>query len=179
MATFDILDNSARKSHGRVNLSDGTETSSLEKYPGFSYEKTAEDNFQNDMLRGNWEKDSLSSAFFSSKNVNVIQNLIRRTVYEKSKSKGYVIDDQSVDELKIIMRAMFLQYARHSGSVSIQAQINDLNNRVVDWSVPHILSAVDHYFYYLKDIDTLPTPMALPVSLGKSGIKSNLFNPLL
>jgi hypothetical protein len=76
-----------------------------------------------------------------------------------------------VDELKIIMRAIFYQYARNLPN-DIAGQVKDLDDRVTAWSVPHILSAVDHYMYYVKDIDTLPLPMALPVNLTRSGSKS-------
>jgi hypothetical protein len=130
------------------------------------------------MLRGNWEHSPLSDAFFSKQNIEAIQSNIRREVYNKSQPKGYVIDDQSVDELKIIMRAIFYQYARNLPN-DIAGQVKDLNDRVAAWSVPHILSAVDHYMYYIKDIDTLPLPMALPVNLTRSGSKSLPFNTFI
>jgi hypothetical protein len=173
---------------GRVNLSapasaggpgsalgDGTKA---DGFPGFGYQKTAEDKFTGDMLRGNWEHSPLSDAFFSKQNIEVIQNNIRRDVYNKSHPKGYVIDDQSVDELKIIMRAMYYQYARNMPT-NIAGQVKELNDRVSSWSVPHILSAVDHYVYYLKDIETLPTPMARPVNLTRSGSKTLPFNTFM
>jgi hypothetical protein len=125
-----------------------------------------------------WEKTPLSESFFSQKNAVIIQNEIKRQVYEKSHPKGYIIDDQSTDELKIIMRAMYYQYARNLPN-DIQGQIADLNRRVANWSVPHILSAVDHYMYYLKDIDTLPVPLARPVHLSRSGSKTLPFNTFM
>lgn len=173
---------------GRVNLSappsaggsgtalgDGTQAGT---FPGFGYERTAETQFTGDMLRGNWEKTSLSEAFFSQQNATIIQNEIKRQVYNKSQPKGYVIDDQSVDELKIIMRAIYYQFARNLPT-DIPGQIADLNKRVADWSVPHILSAVDHYVYYLKDIDTMPVPLARPVHLSRSGSKSLPLNTFM
>jgi hypothetical protein len=173
---------------GRVNLSappsaggsgtalgDGTKAGS---FSGFGYKRTTETDFTADMLRGNWEKTPLSESFFSQKNAVIIQNEIKRQVYEKSHPKGYIIDDQSTDELKIIMRAMYYQYARNLPN-DIQGQIADLNRRVANWSVPHILSAVDHYMYYLKDIDTLPVPLARPVHLSRSGSKTLPFNTFM
>jgi len=156
-------------------LGDGTKANS---FSGFGYERTAETQFTGDMLRGNWEVTPLSEGFFSQKNVMIIQNEIKRQVFDKSQPKGYVIDDQSVDELKIIMRAIYYQYARNLPN-DIVGQIADLNKRVADWSVPHILSAVDHYFYYIKDIDTLPVPIARPVNLGRAGSKSLPFNTFM
>jgi hypothetical protein len=156
-------------------LGDGTKA---DAFPGFGYQRTSEVSFEKDMLRGNWSTNSLSDSFFSRKNVSVIQNLIRRDVYEKSQPKGYLIDDQSVDELKIIMRALYLQYARNHPH-DIPGQVAELNKRVADWSVPHILSAVDHYQYYLQDIETLPVPLARSVHMSRAGTKSKPLDPFM
>jgi hypothetical protein len=162
------------KSSGRVS-NPGEDTKNL---PGFGYERKAENNFQADMLRGNWEHSPLSDAFFSQQNITKIQSLIRREVYDKSQPKGYIIDEQSVDELKIIMRALYYQYAKNL-PYDISGQVEELNKNVIQWSVPHILSAVDHYIYYLKDIDTLPLPIAHPVHLSRSGTRSLPFNQFM
>jgi hypothetical protein len=129
------------------------------------------------MLRGNWESTPISESFFSAHNVKRLQQLIRKGVYDKSSSK-YVIDDQSVDELKIIMRAIYYQYARNMPQ-DIASQVNDLNQKVVDWSVPHILSAVDHYYFYLNDISHLPKPMAHPQHLSSAGTRSLPMQPFM
>lgn len=163
--------------NGRVNLSAIGKGSSapisdtFQGIPGFDYQKTAETNFQMDMLRGNWEDTTLSSAFFNANNVKTVQNLIRRKVYEKSKTKGYVIDNQSVDELKIIMRATYLQYGRNLPT-NIPQQVQELNERVANWSVPHILSAVEHYMYYLDDISHMPVPMEHAVNVNRTGTRT-------
>jgi len=146
--------------------------------PGFTSETGVETDFQADMLRGNWEVTPVSTAFFSAENVKRIQQLIRKGVFDRSQPKGYVIDDQSTDELKIIMRAIYYQYARNMPS-DIRSQVEDLNRKVVEWSVPHVLSAVDHYFFYLKDISHMPVPLAQPQHLSRAGTKSLPMNPFL
>jgi hypothetical protein len=146
--------------------------------PGFATQTAVESDFQGDMLRGNWEKTPVSSAFFSSENIERIQQLIRKGVYDRSTPKGYVIDKQSVDELKIIMRAIYYQYARNLPN-DIAGQVADLNKKVVDWSAPHILSAVDHYHYYLNDISHMPIPLSQPQHLSKAGTKSLPMNPFM
>jgi hypothetical protein len=42
----------------------------------------------------------------------------------------------------------------------------------VDWSVPRILSEVDQYNYYLKDISHLPIPLQQPISMSGAGTRS-------
>lgn len=141
-------------------------------YPGFFQHQTqTEQVFENDMLRGNWATTPVSRAFFSRENVTNLQNAIRKEVYTRSQPKGYVIDEQSVDELKIIMRAMYLQYAKNLPN-DVVRQVGELNKMVLDWSVPHILSAVDHYYYYIKDISQLPVPLSRSVHMSSAGIKS-------
>uniref|UniRef100_A0A6C0LMN4 Minor capsid protein P8 central region domain-containing protein n=1 Tax=viral metagenome TaxID=1070528 RepID=A0A6C0LMN4_9ZZZZ len=164
--------------NGRVNLSPSASASGSAAVPGFTYRTSVEDSFAADALRGNWEVTPLASAFFSRSNVIVIQNLIRKQVYEKSGPKKYIIDDQSVDELTIIMRTMYLQYAQNL-PYGVADQIHSLNTLVANWSVPHIMSAVDHYNYYLNDISHMPVPLARSVSLSSAGTKSLPLNPFV
>lgn len=163
--------------NGRVNLAARSSAGGQapEDFPGYKYQTTAEKGFETDMLRGNWETTPVSQAFFNPDNIKLLQNAIRRYVFEKSQPKGYVIDDQSVDELKIIMRAIYYQYARNL-PFDVPAQVNDLNDKVVAWSGPHVMSAVDHYYYYLNDISHMPVPMQQPQSLSSAGTKSLPFN---
>ncbi len=163
--------------NGRVAFAQDTGRSSI-AVPGFETQTAVEKKFQADMLRGNWESSPLSDAFFSAENVRRLQALIRKTVYDRSQPKGYVIDEQSVDELKIIMRAIYLQYARNLPS-NLAAQLGDLNQKVIDWSVPHILSAVDHYQYYIEDISKMPVPLAQPQHLSSAGTRSLPMNPFM
>ena len=167
--------NSPAGQNGRVTFDNNDLTAMI---PGFATDTTVERNFQTDMLRGNWEKSGVSGVFFSAKNVEVIQNSIRKSVYERSQPKGYIIDKQSIDELKIIMRAIYLQYARNLPT-GIAEQVADLNKKVCDWSVPHILSAVDHYHFYINDISHLPIPLAHMQHLSSAGTKSLPSNPFI
>ena len=161
--------------NGRVAFS---QTEVHVSVPGFETDTVVERDFQNDMLRGNWEKSPVSAAFFSADNVDLIQNSIRKEVYDRSKPKNYVIDKQSVEELKIIMRATYLQYARNLPN-NIASQVEDLNRKVMDWAVPHILSAVDHYFFYLDDISHLPVPLPHMQHLSSAGTRSLPANPFV
>jgi hypothetical protein len=166
--------------NGRISLSVRTSAggSAPSEFKGYQYETTSEQNFETDMIRGNWETTPVSKLFFSRENIQTIQNSIRKTVFEKSQPKGYVIDDQSVDELKMIMRAMYYQYARNA-TFDVAGQVTELDQRVVDWSVPHILSAVDHYHYYLQDISHMPVPLSQSVNLSRAGTKSLPQNPYM
>jgi hypothetical protein len=165
--------------NGRVNFNRSIlSAGGSANVPGFQTHTETEESFKNDMLRGNWESTPLSTAFFSRDNIDRIQNAIRKGVFERSQPKGYVIDKQSADDLKIIMRAIYYQYARNLPN-DVAGQIADLNQKVEDWSVPHILSAVDHYHYYINDISHMPIPLAQPKSLSGAGTRSMPMQPFM
>jgi hypothetical protein len=103
--------------------------------------------------------------------MNALQNAIRREVYEKSKEKQWVIGPQDIDELKIIMRALYLRYALNLPD-NVQRQVEDLNRTVLDYTVPKIMSEVWAYHEYLKDISHMPVPIDRPVSMSSAGSKS-------
>lgn len=167
--------------NGRVNLASPPNTGvqpTVDSLPGFGYQTVAEKGFINDMLRGNLQKDQVSSAFFTPANVARIQAEIKRGVYLRSGPKKYVIDDQDVDEIKIIMRALYLQYSKNN-DYNIQGQVNDLNQMVVDWAVPRILSEIDQHLYFLNDISHMPVPLAQPMSMSGAGTRSLPYQPFM
>ena len=159
--------------NGRVNLSapSGPGGAGSAEVPGFSHRTTTESVFATDALRGNWEVTPLSQAFFSKDNATSLQASIRKAVYDLSGPKQYLIDNQSADELTIIMRTMYLQYSQNL-PYDLPGQVAELNEKVIKWSAPHILSAVDHYHYYLKDISHMPVPLARSVHLSSAGTKT-------
>jgi hypothetical protein len=164
------------KTPGRVNLN--TNTASGPQVPAFIFQHkvTPDTGAEADLTRGNWEQNALSHAYFSVANMSRVQHMIRRAVYERSGERRWEIDDQSIDELKIIMRAMYLQYARNSLSESVESQVAELNSIVLEWCVPRIMSEITSYMMYLNDITAMPVPMAHPVSMSSAGTKSGTFN---
>lgn len=144
---------------------------------GFGYRTQVEDNADENLLRGNWGTNTLSKGFFSPENTKALQNGIRRGVYVRSGEK-FLIDEQDSDELQIIMRSMFLQYAKNL-ETDIPGQIRELNALVIDWAVPRILSEVSMYQYYLNDISKMPTPLSHPVAMTSAGTKSLPFRQFM
>lgn len=144
--------------------------------PGFGFNTVAEPSFVGDMLRGNQDPSELACKFFTPNNVRTIQESIRRGVLARSGPKKYVIDDQDVDEIKIIMRGIYYQYAKNN-LFDIQGQIDELNKLIIDWAVPRIMSEIDHYQYYLKDISHLPIPIQQPMSMSSAGTRSLPLQP--
>ena len=109
----------------------------------------------------------LTFLFFSKKNVSNIQSLIRYSVFKES---GNSIDNQSVNELLIIMRSIFLDYSAHPPPITEEMssvfknellkqytkEVSRLNEIVVNTIVPKIVSQIVSYMYYLKDSSESP-----------------------
>ena len=135
----------------RTNLIDDKKTYKF--IPSYSMEKNPETNtrFVSDAVKGVYEKNLLSIAFFSKLNIQKIQNKIRYTVWKMSKEQ-MIIAEQSEAELKIIMRSIFFQYSRNKPT-QIKEQINQLNNIVVDNIAEKLFSNTRQYIQYLKDVN--------------------------
>jgi hypothetical protein len=158
--------------NGRVNLS-GRQSTTF-SVPGFGYRTDTVQSEADDAVRGNLQVTPLNQSYFSPANVQIVQNKIRREVYERSNGE-FLIDPQSADELMIVMRAMYLQYGKNLPT-NIAAQISELNQIVADWCVPKIVAEASMHKTYLNDIQHLPVPMAHPVMLTKTGSKSATFD---
>ncbi len=119
-------------------------------------------------LNGSWSNTPLSDTFFSRENINMLQNGLRYGVYEKSNNQ-FVIGNQNNDELKIIMRSIFLQNSKNLPT-NITEQIVNLNNKVLDYGVNQVYGEVESYMKYKRDASSLVSPMDLP-SLTKENNK--------
>jgi len=107
------------------------------------------------------EPDLLSKVYFSAENIQILQNGLRAGVYAKSGNQ-IVVPPQNLDQLKIIMRSIFLQYAEHKPD-NIRGQIERLNSLVLDYAVPNVYNESIGYLKYLQDKSTLVVPMELPL----------------
>jgi hypothetical protein len=114
-----------------------------------------------DAMTGNWYDTCLSTAFFSAQNIKIIQNGIRVGVYQKSNHQ-YIIDNQNEDELKIIMRSIFLQNSKNLAT-NIPQQISALNQMVFDYAINQVYGESEGYMKYKRDASTLVVPLALPI----------------
>ena len=114
-----------------------------------------------DAMTGNWYDTALSVAFFSAQNIKILQNGIRFGVFRQSNGQ-YIISEQNNDELKVVMRSVFLQNSQNLPT-SIPAQIARLNQLVLDYSVSQVHGEAMGYMKYKQDASTLVIPLAHPV----------------
>ena len=124
----------------------------------------------------------LTFLFFSDKNIINIQNLIKLNVH---KQINYIIDDQSNNELMIIMRSIFLEYSLHPALISEEMseterqilfkkytnEVDRLNQIVVREIIPKIVSQIQQYVDYLRDASQQPYYMDKPKNESVKGQK--------
>ena len=118
-----------------------------------------------DALMGNWSPTNLSRAFFSKGNVVILQNGIRANVYKQTKK---VIAYQNEDNLKVVMRSIFLQHSANL-PMSITEQIVALNQKVYDYCVPSVVNELEGYIKYKRDISTMAVPIDRPIYSSMRG----------
>jgi hypothetical protein len=139
--------------NGRINL-EGPDI----KHQFEMFDKIPVESYSfHDAMTGNFYKTELSNLFFSSKNIDIIQNGIRAEVYRLSKNK-HIIDRQNQDELNTIMRSIFLSNSKNLPN-DITSQIETLNNNVINEISPKLLGEVIGYLNYRRDISQIPAPL--------------------
>ena len=109
----------------------------------------------------------VSSLFFSQHNVDTLQNGIRFSVYTRTNHEK-VIGRQSDLELRVVMRSIYLQYARHL-PYRVVDQVKELNTKVLDFAVPRILVELNQYLNYKTDVSHLPVPLEHSKNVSSKG----------
>jgi hypothetical protein len=123
---------------------------------------------------GNQQRSKLSDMYYSQTNIDFLQNAIINQIYKKTSGK-YRIVKQNEDELVIVMKSIYLQYARNS-DVDIQLQINALNKHVLDYCVDNVYVNLLQYVKYIDDITKEQTVIDRPQNVDVKGNKTLMPN---
>jgi hypothetical protein len=127
-------------------------------------------NTKETILYGTLTRSTLSDTFFSKENMKILQNSLRYRVYAASGGE-YVIGEQDNTELTIIMRSMYLMYSKNL-PYNIKEQIQELNQQVINYILPKIVSEIKQWIFYTSDIQRLPQPIDLPRNLSNKGTRT-------
>lgn len=132
-------------------------------------ERSSTNTGYDDAVTGNWEDTNLSRAFFSKKNIEIIQNGIRAGVYSLSNGR-YNVGPQDETNLKVIMRSIFLQNASNFPDF-ITEQIVTLNKLVLQYCIKDVYNEAEAYLKYKNDVSNLAVPMKRPAFVSNKGDK--------
>jgi len=128
-------------------------------------------NMANDALKGIHCKSKLSNLFFSDKNIQRIQKMIKKKVFEDTKGKFRLDVDQEYKDVYIVMRAIFLEHARNLPSQEIR-QCKRLNEKVINEIVPPMLTEIKQYYGYMREINKPLTPIPREINVNNAGRKT-------
>jgi hypothetical protein len=120
-----------------------------------------------------YDSTPLILAYFSNKNINNLQNLLRYNIYQEIKM---VVDKQSRDELVAVMQSIYIMNARHPQlpqkrfTKALQKEYTmellRLNEITIRRMLPHVISAIQQHVDYIRDITNPASRMYLdkPIS---------------
>ena len=108
----------------------------------------------------------LEETFFSDRNIQLINKNLINIVLKKTNGL-YRIAEQSSQSLTIVMRYIFIEYARFL-PYDIPGQIKELNDRVLDEILPGVISNAEQKIGYLKDIENPLRVIALPMNTSNN-----------
>tara|TARA_B110000259_G_scaffold12832_1_gene13654 strand:- start:16152 stop:16652 length:501 start_codon:yes stop_codon:yes gene_type:complete len=149
--------------NGRVNIlgpNISTKFSMMDKIP-----VTTNTDYGN-VLTGTFERTPLSDAYFSIANITIIQNAMRKGVYDKSGGK-IMVDNQPQDQIVSVMRSFFFQHSKNLPT-NVSKQITDLNSFVIKFCINSVFSEAVAYLKYKEDSSKMHVPMAAPIYANKA-----------
>jgi hypothetical protein len=110
--------------------------------------------------------DLMKEAFFSLENMDIIQNRIIISVYLKS-DKTLRVNKIKNETLLQVMNSIWTNFCRFL-PYDLKEQIDELDNRVVEYIVPLLLKESQFYFNYLRDSDRTNLPqLDRPIMINK------------
>lgn len=113
------------------------------------------------------ESTPLSTAFFSGANVEALQMSFAQHVGDAT---GLSLSRQDDPSLLVIMQYVFVEHARNEAD-GVERQVADLNDHVLAICLPQIMTGLQSYLRYIKDIATLPVPLDRAQSMDIKGTK--------
>lgn len=122
----------------------------------FKMQENNEPSSYEEAIKGEVECNILAKVFFSKDNLQYLQDNLRVGVFEMSK-RTIAIPDQNVDNLKIIMKKVYFQYANHEDDV--KGEIKRLDDLILKSIIPEVYNAAIAYNKFKRDMSTLPVPL--------------------
>ena len=153
--------------NGRISNLEGN---NLISYDFFNETRSDPNAFRTQAIKNIHSESRVSNLFFSKENMDILQDGIRFVIFKKTKE---VISKQSEPELQVIMRSIYLQYAKNLNTNIIE-QVKDLNSKVLDYTVSYIANQIHNYKIYTNDITNMPIPLERSKNMSSAGTK-NLF----
>ena len=169
----------------RKNIFKELEISKLESPGSFNFtldDKSLSGSNTRFLFKNLYGETPLTFLFFSEDNIHNLQNLTKMLVY---KEMNYVISEQNVTDLQIVMRSIFLSLSEHPPLIDetmskqkinqllklYTQEVDRLNTLVIDTIVPKVCSGVQGYLDYLRDSSSGLRTIPRAISTSVAGTK--------
>lgn len=106
--------------------------------------------------------------FFSRKNIDTVQQLLKDAVYDTFNGKYKLVADQEVTVLQRHMESIYRKYATLL-LVDSENGIKRLNKLVIDEILPGVIINIQMNMKYLQDIKNRPELLPLPTNESNAG----------
>ena len=110
------------------------------------------------------EQGDLENLFFSNENIDLINKQLIIQVFRITKGE-FRISPQKHEDLIIVMRYTFIEYARHL-PYDITNQIRELNCTVIGQILPNIITQITQRKEYLRVISAPRELLQLPICVS-------------
>lgn len=126
------------------------------------------DNVSTEALSNIQSNSELSKLFFSDENFKRIQKLLKAEVFRRTNKVFRVDVDQEQMDLFLVMRATYLEQARNLPGQTVR-QVKRLNQKVVESSVPGMISAIKQEIGYNVEINKPLSPIDRELNVNNRG----------
>ena len=118
--------------------------------------------------RDDYSEEPVGRVFFSERNIKRLQKKIKEDILQKSKNKFVLEEDQDAGDILVAMRAVYEMHGRFLKE-NIVHQVKDLNDKLVSFVVPDMMTQIKQYYGYLKDVNEPIKPIDRPMNVSSAG----------
>jgi len=116
-------------------------------------------------------QSEVMKVYFSDDNVRRIQKKIKQEVYNRTKGKYRLKEDQDPLHLNVAMRTIFKHNGRNLPT-HIVRQVKLLDKQTIEYIVPDMIVNLEQYYGMIKDIENPIDPIDRPLNVGGRGRKT-------
>jgi len=125
------------------------------------------------LLMLNIEQNPFNTQYFSNQNVNLIQTQLIKLVRQRT---GYIIGKQNCTSIVQAMQYFYVNYPQYTIAQNIADNLQSLTNLVINDLLSQIISNVNQYVFYRKNLGKTSEPMEYGTSTGIKGKNTLEFN---
>jgi hypothetical protein len=114
------------------------------------------------------DDEPVGKIFFSERNIKRLQRQIKDEIFERSKKRYKLEEDQEIADVLVAMRGIYQLHGKFLPN-NLVHQVKDLNKKTVNFIVPDMLTQIKQYYGYLKDINEPLKPIDRPMNVSSAG----------